>query len=56
MLGQFFDLPKDGEMPSTVGGQRVVSADDIARVAIWLLSDDSADVWGSTIPVGGTAP
>jgi len=53
MLHQFFDLPIGQELPTSVAGHDTIQPDDIGRVAVWLLSDDSARVSGVNIPVGG---
>jgi len=55
MLAQFFgDAPEGAEIDTS--GWDVVEPRDIAKAAVWLLSTDSHQVSGVTVPVGPGAP
>jgi len=56
MLSQFFIAPPAGAEPLNAQGFKLVEADEIAQAIIWLLSEDSSQVSGINLPVGGSAP
>lgn len=37
-------------------GWEVIDADDVARVVVWLLSEDSRSVFGTNINIGAGLP
>lgn len=53
MLGKFFDMEAGQDLPKDFP---LISADDIARVGVWLLGADSEKVSGVTVPVGASVP
>jgi len=56
MLSQFFATPPtESDLPDTQGF-KLVEADDIAKTIVWLLSEESSQVSGVNLPVGGSAP
>lgn len=54
MIKQFFKVPEGEETPTSFKGMKMVQPDDMARVIIYLLSDESDLVSGVCIPVGAT--
>lgn len=59
MLPKFLPSAKsDEELEKTMKsyGLGVSQADDIARTIVWLLSEDSAPVFGANINVGSGIP
>jgi chanoclavine-I dehydrogenase len=59
MLAQFFpDAKSDADVQDSLKafGLGTMSAEDVARTILWLLSEDSVPVYGSNINVGNGTP
>ncbi|GFF54651.1 chanoclavine-I dehydrogenase [Aspergillus lentulus] len=56
MLNKFFDVSDDVKKDYLRSGWTSMQPEDVARVIVWLLSEDSKCVFGANINVGAAVP
>jgi chanoclavine-I dehydrogenase len=56
MLNKFFDVSDDVKKGYLRSGWTSMQPEDVARVIVWLLGEDSKSVFGANINVGAAVP